>query len=189
MKRYRVEAFDKLVEAFDSLPSIGRKSALRLAYHIVLNDSYTGLKLAHAIEDAVGRVRRCSRCHNISQDEYCDICSDSDRDRAKLCIVQNVKDVDSIESAGMYDGMYYVLESVDDLDEEHLNSISEGVEEIIFAFPPGIATDMMMLHIENKLEGRNIRFSRIAQGVPTGVELDNIDTLSLSRAMEDRVRV
>jgi recombination protein RecR len=89
----------------------------------------------------------------------------------------------------MYDGMYYVLESVDDLDEEHLNSISEGVEEIIFAFPPGIATDMMMLHIENKLEGRNIRFSRIAQGVPTGVELDNIDTLSLSRAMEDRVRV
>ena len=189
MKKYKVESFENLIDALTALPTIGRKSAVRLAYHMVLQDNFSALKLSHAIEEAVSKVRRCIRCHNISEDEYCDICSDPDRDRDKLCIVQSAKDIFSIESSGLYNGLYYIVTSVEDMDDEHLSSISEGVEEVIFAFPPGVTADMMMLYIENRLEGRGIKFSKIAQGVPTGVELDSIDTLSLSRAIEDRVAI
>jgi recombination protein RecR len=189
MKRYRLEAFENLVEAFGSLPSIGKKSAMRLAYHIAAEDGFGGLKLAHAIEDAVTRLRRCEKCHNISEDELCGICSDPERDHSRLCIVQSAKDIFTIEASGRYDGLYYIVTSIEDLDETHLRSIVEGVEEVIFAFPPGIATDTMILYIENRLEGLGLLFTKIAQGVPTGVELENIDALSLSRAIEDRIRV
>jgi len=189
MRRYRVDSFERLVEALTALPTIGQKSAVRLAYHMVLRDNFSAIKLSHAIEEAVMKVRRCSRCHNITENEYCDICLDENRDRSKLCIVQSAKDIFSIEDSGLYDGLYYIITSIEDIDEEHLQKISKGVEEIIFAFPPSVSADMMMLYIENKLEGRDITFSKIAQGVPTGVELDSIDTLSLSRAIEDRVRV
>jgi recombination protein RecR len=189
MKRYRVEAFERLVEAFNALPTIGKKSATRLAYHLVSDDRFAGLKLAQAIEDAVSRLQSCRRCHAISEDELCGICSDPGRDRSKLCIVQSARDIFVIEEAGQYDGLYYILSSLEDLAETHLHEIVEGVEEVIFAFPPGIATDTMILFIEDRLGDRNLIFSKIAQGVPTGVELENVDLLSLSRAMEDRIRV
>jgi recombination protein RecR len=189
MKRYRVEAFERLVEAFNALPTIGRKTATRLAYHLVTEQGFSGLKLAQAIEDAVSTLGSCRRCHAISEDELCGICSDPGRDRSKLCIVQSAKDIFTIEESGQYEGLYYILSSIEELDESHLHEIVEGVEEVIFAFPPGIATDTMILYIEDRLSDRNLVFTKIAQGVPTGVELDNIDLLSLSRALEDRVRV
>jgi len=189
MRRYRVEAFENLVEALNALPTIGRKSAVRLAYHMVQSDGFGAMKLAHAIEHAVATLRSCSRCHAISEDELCTICSDEARDRSKLCIVQSAKDIFAIEESGNYDGLYYIVDSLDDLDEAHLHQIVEEVEEVIFAFPPGIATDTMILFIESRLEGHALNFTRIAQGVPTGVELENIDMLSLSRAIEDRVKV
>jgi len=187
--RYKVEAFENLVEALGSLPTIGRKSAMRLAYHMVLEDSFGAVKLAHAIEHAVSTVRTCSRCHALSEDELCVICSDESRDRSKLCIVQSARDIFAIENSGQYDGLYYIVSSLEDLDEGHLSHVVEGVREVIFAFPPGIATDTMILFIESRLEDRGLNFSKIAQGVPTGVELENIDLLSLSRAIEDRVKV
>jgi recombination protein RecR len=79
MKRYKIEAFDNLVSAFQELPSIGKKSAIRMAYNIVMEDSFSGMKLAHAIEEAVNNIQRCKRCHNMSEDEF--------RDNATLCIV------------------------------------------------------------------------------------------------------
>ena len=189
MRRYRVEAFENLVEALNALPTIGRKSAVRLAYHMVQGDGFGAMKLAHAIEHAVSTLRSCSRCHALSEDELCTICSDESRDRSKLCIVQSARDIFAIEESGRYDGLYYIIDSLEDLDEAHLHQVVEGVEEVIFAFPPGIATDTMILFIESRLEGRKLRFSKIAQGVPTGVELENIDLLSLSRAIEDRIKV
>ena len=189
MKRYRIEAFENLVEALNALPTIGRKSAVRLAYHMIQNDRFGAMKLAHAIEEAVGELHPCRRCHAVSADELCPICSDESRDRSKLCIVQNTRDVYTIEESGRYDGLYYVVSSVEDLDEEHLAQVTEGVEEVIFAFPPSIANDTMILYIESRLEGKGIVFTRIAQGVPTGVELDSVDLLSLSRAIEDRTRI
>ena len=189
MKRYKVEAFENLVEAFYALPTIGKKTATRLAYHIVTENAFEGLKLAQAIEHAVSTLQTCRRCHAISEDEFCVICSDENRNRDQLCIVQSAKDIFTIEESGQYAGLYYIVSSLEDLDEEHLNRVVEGVEEVIFAFPPGLATDTMILFIENRLEEKGLIFTKIAQGVPTGVELDNIDLLSLSRAIEDRIRV
>lgn len=189
MRRYKIEAFENLVEAFGALPGIGKKTAIRLAYHVVREDGFAGMKLAHAIETGVNSIQKCSKCHNMSEDELCAICSDPYRDTTKLCIVQSAKDILTIEESRQFFGIYYVVSQVGDLDESHLLHAVDGVEEVIFAFPPSIATDTMILYIEDKLKGLNIAFTKIAQGVPTGVELENIDLLSLSRALEARVKI
>ena len=189
MKHAKIEVFENLVEAFASFPSIGKKSAVRLAYHAVMEDGFLAMKLAHALETGVNRIQKCSKCHNMSEDELCSICSDSYRDSSKLCIVQSAKDILTIEESGEFNGVYYVVSEVRDLDEAHLFYAVGGVSEVIFAFPPSIATDTMILYIEDKLQGLNLHFTKIAQGVPTGVELENIDTVSLSRALEARVRI
>jgi len=189
MGHYKIERFENLVEAFNALPGIGKKSAIRLAYHIVMEDSYSGIKLAQTIEDGINTIQRCIRCHNMSEDELCSVCADPGRDHTRLCIVQSARDIFSIEESGQYNGIYYVISTLDDIDEIHLKQATEGVEEVIFAFPPSIATDTMMLYIEEKLSDSNLMFSRIAQGIPTGVELENVDTLSLGRALEARVKV
>ncbi len=187
--KHRIAPFENLVEAFNALPGVGKKSAVRLAYHLVMENNYAGAKLAHAIEEGVGAIRKCTRCHNMSEDELCTVCADPGRDRTKLCIVQSAKDILSIEESGQYDGVYYVISRLEDMDESHLRRATEGVEEVIFAFPPSIATDTMILYIEEKLSEADLVFTRIAQGVPTGVELENVDMLSLGRALEARVRV
>lgn len=189
MTRYRVEPFENLVDAFNALPGIGKKSAIRLAYHIAMVDGFSGVKLAHAIEDGVNSIHKCLNCHNMSEDELCAICADEGRDRTKLCIVQSAKDILSIEESGQYDGVYYVISKLEDMNEAHLFHATDGVDEVIFAFPPSIATDTMILYIEEKLSGRDLLFTKIAQGVPTGVELENVDMMSLGRALEARVRV
>jgi len=187
LKRYKIEAFENLVEALQSLPSIGKKSAIRLAYQMVMVDGFGAMKLAHAIETGVNEIRPCSQCHNMSEDELCEICSDEQRDASIVCIVQSARDILTIEESGEFNGVYYVLSHIEDLNEVHLQNATEDAEEVIFAFPPSIAADTMILYIEEKLEGMGLHFSKIAQGVPTGVDLENIDMVSLSRAMEARV--
>ena len=189
MKNYKIEAFENLVDAFGSLPAIGKKTAIRLAYHAVMEDGFSAMKLAHALETGVNAIQKCSKCHNMSEDELCTICSDPYRENTKLCIVKSAKDILTIEESGQFDGVYYVVTEVRDLDEDHLFYAVGGVNEIIFAFPPSIATDTMILYIEDKLKGLDIHFTKIAQGVPTGVELDNIDVMSLSRALQSRVKI
>jgi len=185
----KLEAFEKLVEALESLPSIGKKSATRLAYHMAVEDGFSAMKLSHAIEHAVNSIRTCKQCHNISEDELCLICSDPVRERAKLCIVQSAKDIISIEESGEFNGLYYVINRLEYLDDRHLKANIETIDEIIFAFSPSIATDTMILYIEDKLSAYNIKFTKIAQGVPIGVEFENIDKISLSRAMSSRIEV
>jgi len=187
--KHRIASFENLVEAFHALPGIGKKTAVRLAYHIAVENGFVGVKLAQAIEDAVEGVRKCLHCHNMSEDELCAICADESRDRSKLCIVQSAKDILSIEESGEFNGIYYVISMLEDMDTVHLKQAVEGVGEVIFAFPPSIATDTMILYIEDKLEEADVVFTKIAQGVPTGVELENIDMMSLSRALEARVRI
>ncbi len=186
----RIESYENLVDALEALPSIGKKSAQRMAYHMVMEDHFAAMKIAHAIEKAVQSVQRCERCGAMSEDELCPVCADMSRDHTKLCIVEHAKDILQIESGGDYDGTYFVIESVDHLDGSKLTDrVEEGVEEVIFAFTPSIATDAMILFIEEKLKDYDLVFTKIAQGVPTGVSLENIDMLSLSRAIQDRIKV
>ncbi len=185
-----LEKFNRLVDALQELPTIGKKSATRLAYFMIMNDTYAGLKISHAIEDAIGSLKKCRVCGGMSEDELCHICCDERRDETLLCIVENAKDILLLEENGLFDGRYFVLESLEELSVSHLeNIVKDGVEEILFALTPSIANDAVILYIEDKLSTHNVHFSKIAQGVPTGVSLENIDLLSLTRALEDRVRV
>lgn len=188
--KHAPEKFTRLVDALQQLPTIGQKSATRLAYHMLIQDSFGAMKIAHAIEDAVGRIQKCHICGALSDDELCPVCSDDDRDLTLLCIVDSAKDILTIEENGLFDGRYFVLDSLENMQIEHLQTIvSSGVQEVIFALTPSIANDAIMLYVEDKLQDRGIRFTRIAQGVPTGVSLENIDMLSLARALKDRVDV
>lgn len=188
--KHSLEKFNRLVEALEGLPTIGKKSATRLAYHMVMNDTFGAIKIAHAIENALGSLKKCHSCGGMSEDELCAICSDEGRNFELLCIVENAKDILVIEENGLFDGRYFVLDALDTLDIEHLKSmVDSGISEIIFALSPSIATDAIILYIEDKLSEHSVNFSRIAQGVPTGVSLENVDMMSLARALTDRVKV
>lgn len=191
MKQSRsLEKFDNLVEALGTLPTVGKKSALRFAYHLILNDTFNAMKIANAIESAVKSVRSCSRCGGLSENEICDICLDENRDTSKLCLVESAKDILVLEENNVYDGLYFVL---NDLEEESIkrlqNIVKDEVEEIIFALTPSISNDAVILFVEDKLQEYQIEFSKIAQGVPTGVHLENVDFLSLSKAIHLRTKV
>ena len=186
-----LDKFNTLVEALEQLPTVGKKSATRLAYHMVTKDSFGALRLSHAIEEAISSIRRCRKCGAMSEDELCSICCDERRDASLLCIVESAKDILLLEENALFEGRYFVLETLDELNISALTDRirEDHVKEIVFALTPSIQNDAVILYIEDKLGGMNIRFTKIAQGVPTGVSLENIDVLSLSRALQDRVKV
>lgn len=185
---YKLDKFEKLVESLESLPTIGKKSAIKLAYHLVLSDTFNALKLAHNIEDAIGSLQRCKNCFNISEDEICKICDDEFRDDT-LCIVQSPKDIEMIEQSGQFKGRYYVIDCIEKLEINHLQKIAKIHSEIIFAFTPSVANESMILYIEDRLKDLNLNFSKIAQGVPTGISLESIDMMSLSHAIKSRIQL
>ena len=185
-----LEKFNKLVEAFEKLPTVGKKSALRFAYHVVLHDTFGAMKLSSAIENAIKSIRPCERCGGLSEHEICDICLDDRRDIKKLCIVESAKDIFVLEEHKLFDGKYFVLSSLDEEVLEKLeSSMKEGVKEIIFALTPSMASDGLILFIEDRLKEYGLVFTKIAQGVPTGVHLENVDMLSLSKALEARTKI
>ena len=186
-----LEKFNNLVEALMELPSIGKKSATRLAYHMVLNDPFSALKLSHAIEDAISFIKKCKICGGICEDEVCEICLDETRDDERLCIVESAKDILVLEEGSVFDGKYFVLENTELNSIERLKEIiiDRDVKEIIFALTPSLANDSIIYFVEDRLKDFDINFTKIAQGVPTGVTLENIDLLSLTKAINDRVKV
>ena len=191
MSKKGLDKFYALVESFENLPSIGKKSALRLAYHIVYDNTYSGMKLAHSIENAIASIKKCTLCNCMSEHEICDICLDEQRDSTNLCIVQSAKDIFQIEQSKQFNGKYFVLESLDELSCKMLVTliISNSIDKVLFAMTPSLSNDALILYIENLLENHNITFTKIAQGVPTGVSLENVDILSLSKAINACVKI
>ena len=155
---------------------------------MVLDNPFDAMKISYAIEDAISSLRRCSECGGLSEDEICYICSDETREPT-LCIVESAKDIYIIEESGEYRGYYFVFDEQAKI--EHLKKLiaKKGIKEVIFAFTPSIKSDALMLYIEDRLQNSAILFSKIAQGVPTGVNLENVDTLSLSKAILQRVKL
>ncbi|MEA3513038.1 MAG: recombination mediator RecR [Campylobacterota bacterium] len=186
-----LEKFYDLVESFEMLPTIGKKSAIRLAYYIVSENTYAGMKLSHSIETAIKDIRKCINCHSISENEICEICLDEDRDKSTLCIVQNAKDIFVIEDSKQFDGKYFVLEALDDFVIKSLIDIIKinNINNILFAVSPSLANDAFIMYIEDRLKQFSINFTKIAQGVPTGVSLENVDILSLSKAINGQIKI
>ena len=184
-----LQSINRLIEAFEELPSIGKKSATRLALSIA-KDKFKALKLINAIEDVVANIKECEMCGNFSEHEICDICADENRDKT-LAIVENSKDIITIEESGSYHGYYFVLNHLDEEILEKLRNIikEKGIKEIIFAFPPSVESEARSLYLEDKLKDLNVEFTQIAQGVPTGVHFENVDVNSLAKAIKLRVKL
>lgn len=173
------------------LPSIGKKSAMRMAFYIVNQDKSYGLKLCNALEDAIYSVSNCQKCGFISEHELCEICQDEQKDHSWLCIVQDSKDVLVIEQTKCYDGYYFVMDSINQDKIQELVHIvkTRGASNILFAISPSIANDSFILFVEDKLKLKNIKFHKIAQGIPTGVSLENVDILSVAKAIDGKTEV
>lgn len=185
------------VEAFSALPSIGKKSALRLALHLLQQDQDQRKLLATAIE-GLQQVCSCERCHNLSDEPICSICKDPRRDERLLCVVEGVRDVMAIEETGHFRGRYHVLGGViapiDGVGPEDLNidSLMERVkatppEEIIMAISPTIEGDTTIFYLSKQLSPLGIKVSTIARGVSFGGALEYADELTLGRSIVSRV--
>jgi recombination protein RecR len=184
-----LHSINRLIEAFEELPSIGKKSATRLALSIA-KDKFKALKLINAIEDVVANIKECEICGNFSEHEICDICADENRDKT-LAVVESGKDIITIEESGSYQGYYFVLNHLDEEVLERLRTVitEKGIKEIIFAFPPSVESEARSLYLEDKLKDLDVEFTQIAQGVPTGVHFENVDVNSLAKAIKLRVKL
>ncbi|HDZ5065311.1 TPA: recombination protein RecR [Campylobacter jejuni] len=186
-----LEKFNELVESFANLPTIGKKTAIRLAYHICTNNQIDGMKLAHNIENAIRFIKPCEQCGALSENEFCEICSDKERNKNILCIVESPKDILTLEESKSYNGFYFVL---DELNEEKLEKLQQiilklNTSELIFALTHSINSDATIFFIEDKFKHLNLSFSKIAQGIPSGVNLENVDLISLNKAMNFRTKI
>ena len=184
-----LNSLNQLIEALEELPSIGKKSATRLALFLA-KDKFRAMKLINAIENVVSNIKECSICGNFSEHEICEICDNPNRDNI-LAIVENPKDIMIIEESGSFNGYYFVLNHLDDENIQKLRNLikEKNIKEVIFAFSPSVENEAKSLYLEDKLKDLNIEFSQIAQGVPTGVHFENIDINSLAKAIKLRFKI
>ena len=188
---------DQLMEAFQCLPGVGPKSAQRMTLHLLERDRAGGELLARALERALARVGRCSRCRNLSEAQLCPICASERRDRSVLCVVETPADVLAVEQAGGYAGLYFVLlgrlSPIDGIGPAELGLDllaqrvrDEGVKEVILATNPTVEGEATAYFITEQLRGAGVAVSRIAHGVPLGGELEYVDGGTLQHAFQGR---
>jgi recombination protein RecR len=191
------ESIGKLIEEFKSFPGIGRKTAERMAFHILVSKKDAALKLANTIIETKEKVHPCTRCFHITDVDPCAICSNDQRERKLLCVVEQPKDVLAIERMGLYRGLYHVLlgaiSLLDGVRERDLTIDvllkrvkEEGIEEVILATAPSLEGDTTALTISQRLEAMNIKVSRIARGLPTGSSIETVSKAILADALETR---
>ena len=193
-------SLENLVDKFASLPGIGRKSAQRLAFHILSLPETEAKSFADAITAAKYSVHCCSVCQNLTEDEICSICSSSARDHGTICVVSEPRDVLSIERGREYNGGYHVLHGVlspmshvgpDDIRiKELLVRIAENdIEEVIMATNPDTEGEATAMYISRLLKPFNVRVTRLAYGIPVGSNLEFADDATLNRAIEGRTEI
>ncbi|MCM1316554.1 MAG: recombination mediator RecR [Bacteroides sp.] len=180
------------------LPGVGRKTALRLALHLLRQDAGAAEALGNAIINLRRGIRYCSVCHNISETEVCPICASELRDRSTVCVVENVKDVMIFENTGQYTGLYHVLggliSPVDGIGPGNLqiDSLVErvragGVDEVILALSATMEGDTTNFYIYRRLRETGVRVTQLARGVSVGNEIEYTDEVTLGRSLLDRV--
>lgn len=190
-------SLENLIDKFASLPGVGKKSAQRLAFHILsLSDSEAN-SFADAIKSAKSSVHCCKVCQNLTEGEVCSICSSDRRDKSVICVVSEPRDVLSIERGREYNGTYHVLHGVlspmnhvgpDDIRVKELlqRAADDSVEEIIMATNPDTEGEATAMYISRLLKPFNIKVTRLAYGIPVGSNLEFADDATLNRAIEGR---
>lgn len=191
------EPIDRLINEFSKLPGIGRKTAQRLAFHVINMDIKDVTGLSKALVDVKNEIKYCSVCCNISDSEVCPICANSHRDPSTICVVEDPRDVAAMERTKDYSGRYHVLNGVispmDGIGPDMLN-IKElisrlgdsNVKEIIMATNPTIEGEATAMYISRLVKPMGIKVTRIAHGLPVGGDLEYADDVTISKALEGR---
>lgn len=189
---------ENAVSELSKLPGIGRKTALRLALHLLRRDEGEAVSLGQAVIDMRRNISYCKRCHNISEEEVCPICSDSRRDDKTVCVVENVKDVITIESTHQHNGLYHVLGglispldgvSPSDLEIDSLvkRVHDDNLKEVILALSPTMEGDTTNFYIFRRLSDLPVKVTMLARGLSIGNELEYTDELTLGRSIQNRI--
>lgn len=189
--------FDNLVQSFCCLPGVGKKTAQRMALHLLEKDRMGASKLAEDINQALDKIGRCSVCRNLTEAEHCNICVNERRDPKVICVVETPMDVLAIESAGSFRGTYFVLyghlSPLDGIGPEELGLDdlarlveSRGVEEVILATNLTVEGEATAHYLSDCVQPHGVKVSRIAHGVPMGGELEYVDGNTLSLALAGR---
>jgi len=191
------EPIDRLINEFSKLPGIGRKTAQRLAFHVINMDIKDITGLSKALVDVKNEIKYCSVCCNISDSEVCPICANSHRDPSTICVVEDPRDVAAMERTKDYSGRYHVLNGVispmDGIGPDMLNikelisRLGDGsVKEIIMATNPTIEGEATAMYISRLVKPMGIKVTRIAHGLPVGGDLEYADDVTISKALEGR---
>ncbi|MCK9409600.1 MAG: recombination mediator RecR [Bacteriovoracaceae bacterium] len=191
------ETIEQLIEEFASLPSIGRKTAQRLAMHVLKMPKEEVEHFAKILVDVKNKVRYCSVCFNITESDPCSICSGQKRNRKIICVVEEPNDVIAVEKTHEFNGLYHVLGgSLSPLDgvgpedlkvRELLTRLNDDVQEIILALNPNVEGETTTLYLAKLLKPLSMNVTRIARGLPIGSDLEFADEATLTRALEGRV--
>lgn len=187
----------RLVEVFRRLPGIGPKTALRLTFFVLTMKNEEVQEMARALVEAKKRVRYCSRCRNLTEDELCPVCRDERRDKALLCVVQEPRDMMVIEKTGQFKGRYFILHGAlspvegigpDELMIPQLLRLikDKRIEEVVIATNPNVEGDATAYYITGAAKPLGIRVTRIGFGLPVGGDLEYADELTMTRALESR---
>ena len=195
---YPSELLERAVGALSKLPAVGRKSALRLALHLLKQDEAEVTELAEALVQLRTEIKHCAVCHNISDTDVCRICSDASRKGEQICVVENVRDVMAIENTQQFNGLYHVLggiispmNGIGPADLEIASLVERvakgGVEEVILALSPNMEGDTTAFYIFRKLADYDVKITTIARGVAVGDELEFADEVTLGRSIRNRV--
>ncbi len=191
------ESVSKLIQELNKLPGIGPKSAQRLAYHILRTPEEQTKELADAILSVKQKTRLCSICFNVTESDTCRICSNEQRDRTKICIVEQPQDILALEHTRAYQGLYHVLHGAisptegvgaDNIKvEELINRLKDGsVTEVILATNTNLEGEQTALYLSKTISPLGIKVTRLARGLPFGTELEYADDVTLTRALEGR---
>ncbi|MTI39701.1 recombination mediator RecR [Fulvivirga lutimaris] len=196
---YPSKLIERAVEEISKLPGIGKKTALRLALHLLKESENNTLSLSEALVDLRTKTKYCKLCLNISDAEVCNVCSSHRRDRSIICVVEDTRDVLAIENTSQYTGLYHVLGGVispiegigpGELNIEQLlkrvENTEDPVKEIIFALSPTMEGDTTAFYLTKKLKSFDVNISTIARGIPIGGELEYADEITLGRSIVSR---
>ena len=193
------DSIEMLIKEFTKLPGIGRKTAQRLAFHILKNRRDEAVSFAKALVKVKDSIQFCRKCFNFSDGELCSICADQNRDDGVICVVEAASDIPILEKPGKFSGKYHVLGGLlsplnrigpESLRiEELLNRIDDVIKEVIIALNPSVEGETTTLYITKFLKPKVPLISRLAQGLPAGSELEFADQLTLSKALEGRVEI
>ncbi len=197
---YNVLPLTKLIEQFERLPGIGRKSAQRLAFYVLSLSKERAQQFADAIVEAHEKIKKCKVCQSLTESELCPICADQARDRSIVCVVENSQDVIAFERTKEYHGLYHVLHGlISPMDgigpdqlyiKELIARMGDGViREVVMATSPTVEGEATAMYIARLLKPMHVRVTRLAYGIPVGSNLEYADEVTLYRALEGRSEI